>query len=111
MEAAVALRTYGLSIMDIGSDRLTWGEAYLLLKAAATDTSTRLGAELAGFAYPASMPQLYMLLATISDRDAAMSIMPWSVREREEQKKAHAVTQSEMDVAAAALDAEIVIAS
>ena len=60
-------------------DAVTWGEALTLLEQAAGDPSTAFGAELAGWAYPASMPTLLGLTAQIGNRQASNSVMPWAL--------------------------------
>lgn len=52
----------------------------LLIQEAADDPSTHLGAELAGWAYPASMPDLLTLTAQIGDAKAAARVMPWAMK-------------------------------
>lgn len=59
---------------------MPWGEALLLFEAWMNDPSTPLGAEVAGWAYPASMPQILLLSATIRDEKAAREVMPWVMR-------------------------------
>lgn len=68
--------TYGVGISDLGGG-LTWGEAKLLLQEAASDPGTTLGAVLAGWAYPATVPALLTLVAAIGDRKASQKVMPW----------------------------------
>lgn len=70
--------TFGVGLSDLG-DGVLWGEAKLLLDEAASDPSTALGAELAGWAYRASFPELLTLIATIGDRKASQAVMPWAV--------------------------------
>lgn len=69
--------TFGVGLTDLG-DGLSWGEAKLLLEEAAADPSTALGAELAGWSYPATHVDLFSLIATIGNKDAAMKVMPWA---------------------------------
>lgn len=69
---------FGVGLSDLG-DGLTWGEAKLLIEEAAADPSTALGAELAGWAYPASTPTLLALIAQIGDRNASAAVMPWEM--------------------------------
>lgn len=68
----------GTGLSELGG-ALTWGEALLLLQSAAGDPSTHLGAELAGWAYPASQPELLTMIASIGDSKAAKKVMPWNV--------------------------------
>jgi hypothetical protein len=65
-----------VGISDLG-DGLTWGEAKLLLDEAAADPGTALGAEMAGWAYPASLRELLTLAAQVGDWKSARKIMPW----------------------------------
>lgn len=86
--------------MDLG-DSLTWGEAYLLIQAAAQDPSTMLGSELAGWAYPASMVDLLSLSAAVGEKSS--TIMPWNLHLSGEPQ----FTDQEIQAAQAALDEEI----
>lgn len=70
--------TFAVGLSDLG-DRLTWGEAKLLLEQAASDGGTALGAELAGWSYPASLLQLLTLSAQIGDKNASAKVMPWAL--------------------------------
>ncbi|WP_258186443.1 hypothetical protein [Microbacterium sp. PAMC21962] len=79
---------------------LTWGEARLLLDEAAADTSTVLGAHLAGWAYRATTPELMMIAATVGAR--AAEIMPWAITKPEQ------ATPAEVASALAQLEDEIV---
>ena len=57
---------------------MLWGEARLLLEAVVSVTSTVLGAKLAGWAYPASMPELLQLASGLSEK-ASKRVMPWAM--------------------------------
>ncbi len=81
-------------------DALTWGEASLLLDAAAADTSTELGAYLAGWAYRATTPELIMIAAAVGKR--ALEIMPWAITSPEQSSPVEVAT------ALAQLEEEIV---
>jgi hypothetical protein len=72
---------FSVGLSDLGG-ALSWGEAKLLIEQAAADPSTALGAELAGWAYPATIPQLLGLIAQFAqfDKDARVHAMPWSMR-------------------------------
>lgn len=95
-----------MGLSDLG-DGLTWGEAQILIEEAASDPSTRLGAELAGWAYPASAPDLIALVAQIRDEKTAKKLMPWSLQVA----RGPAATPDEVAVAQADLESEIVFAS
>ncbi len=71
--------TFGVGLSDLG-DAVLWGEAQFLIEAAATDPSTVLGAELAGWSYPASTRDLIELIATIRDEKASKKLMPWALK-------------------------------
>lgn len=71
--------TAGVGLSDLG-DGLTWGEAKILLEEYASDPSTHLGAALAGWAYPASTPDLIALIAQIRDEKASKKLMPWVLK-------------------------------
>lgn len=69
----------GVGLTDLG-DGLSWGEARDLIEAAIADPSTVLGAEMAGWAYPASMKDIFMLTAAIRDPKVARQLMPWVIK-------------------------------
>lgn len=99
--------TFGVGLSDLG-DGLTWGEARLLLEEAASDPSTALGADLAGWAYPATTPMLISLSAQINDRSAAKRLMPW---EMGSSGTKHGASDEELAAAQAELNAGIVFAT
>lgn len=103
--AARTLRAFGVGISDLG-DRLLWGEAKLLLEGAAHDTSTLLGAELAGWAYPASTVELLSLLAQVGDAKVSKKLMPWALPKNEAGADAAEVAEAQ-----AALDEGLVFSS
>lgn len=97
--------TFGVGLSDLGG-ALRWGEVRLLIEAAAGDPGTALGAELAGWAYPASIRDLISLTAQIGDPKASKRVMPWAmdgIRKRGTQ-----ATAAEVAAADAELEAEIV---
>ena len=94
--------TFGVGLSDLGG-ALRWGEARLLIEAAAGDPGTALGAELAGWAYPASTKDLISLTAQIGDPKASKRVMPWAL-----QRPASTATPDEVAVAQAQLEDEIV---
>lgn len=104
---AVTLRGYGVGLSDLG-DGVTWGEAKTLLEQAAADGGTAFGAELAGWAYPASIPQLLSLVAQVGDWKAAKKVMPWAMESIP--KRTTQATADEIAAADAELEAEIVFA-
>jgi hypothetical protein len=97
-----------VGISDLGGG-VTWGEALLLVEEAASDPSTALGAELAGWAYPAGMRDLLALVAQIGNEKAARKVMPWVM---ENPRKTHepAATADEVATAQAELEDGIVFA-
>lgn len=95
-----------MGLSDLG-DGLTWGEAILLLTEAAGDPSTALGAELAGWAYPASMVELLSLVAQIGNKNASGKVMPWVLGNP---RRANA-TAEELALAQAELDDGFIFAS
>ncbi|WP_247956453.1 hypothetical protein [Microbacterium galbinum] len=104
--AARTLRAFGVGISDLG-DGLLWGEAKLLLEGAAADPSTLLGAELAGWAYPASTLDLLTLIASIGDSKASKKLMPWALPRQNKQT----ADAAEIAEAQAALDDGLVFSS
>lgn len=92
-----------MGLSDLGG-ALRWGEARDLIRAAAEDSSTAFGAELADWAYPASMPELLSVAAQIGDWKAARKVMPWAMA-----RPGHTTaTEEEIAAAEAALEAGII---
>lgn len=92
-----------MGLSDLGG-ALRWGEARDLIYAAAEDPSTAFGAELADWAYSASMPDLLSLAAQIGDWEAARKVMPWAIA-----RPGHTTaTDEEIAAAEAALEAGII---
>jgi hypothetical protein len=69
---------YGVGLSDLGG-AVSWGEAKILIEDASSDPSTALGAELAGWAYRATYPELLAIVAQIGSKKA-MSVMPWALQ-------------------------------
>lgn len=105
---ARTLRALGTGLSDLG-DSLSWGECLLLLESAASDPSTPLGAELAGWAYTASLRDLISLSAQIGDPKAAKKLMPWALDAPG--KAEGAATDEEVAMANAELEDSMVFAS
>ena len=97
--------TFSVGLSDLG-DGLTWGEAKILIEEAAADPSTHLGAELAGWAYPASTPDLISLVAQIRDEKAVKKLMPWALKVA----TGTTATPEEVEAAQAELEQGIVFA-
>lgn len=97
-----------MGLSDLG-DALTWGEARILLEEAAADPGTALGAQLAGWAYPANMLELLNLTATIGDAKASRKVMPWAMSSP--RSNAPKATTEEVAIAQAELEDGIVFAS
>lgn len=76
---------------------------------AAQDPSTALGAELAGWAYPASTAELISLVAQIGNPQASKRLMPWALDNP--RRKQSDATAEEIAVETAALEDGIVFAS
>lgn len=108
MVARTLRETFGVGLSDLGG-ALSWGEAKLLLEAAAGDPATALGADLAGWAYPASTPVLISLVAQIGNPTASKRLMPWALT-NPRSKKSDA-TAEEIAAATAELEDGIVFAS
>jgi hypothetical protein len=92
---------FGVGLSDLGG-ALKWGEARLLIEAAAGDPSTEFGADLAGWSYAADAPTLLGIV--VQAPKAWKSLMPW-VMKRPESSTA---TADEIAAAEAALEAEVV---
>jgi hypothetical protein len=82
-----------------------------LLEEAASDTSTILGAELANWAYPASMRDLLTLAGTIGDWKAARKVMPWVMENPRRGAQRDQATPAEIAAADAELESEFVFTS
>ena len=65
---------YGVSWTWAGTTALPWPEAIHLVHAAAEDSSTALGAAIAGWDYPAQVTDLLLILAV--GGEAAKAAMP-----------------------------------
>lgn len=97
-----------MGLSDLG-DGLSWGEAKILIEEAAADQGTALGAELAGWAYPASLRELLSLIAEIGDQKASRKVMPWVMKNSRNGEAA--ATADEVALAQAELEDGIVFAS
>jgi len=95
-----------VGLSDLG-DRVSWGEAKLLIEEYASDPSTHFGAELAGWSYPASTPELISLIAQIRDEKASKKLMPWTLKTKADPK----ATPDEVAEAQAELDEGIVFSN
>lgn len=94
-----------MGLSDVGG-AVTWGETRDLIEQAAADGSTYLGAELAGWAYPASTLGLLTLIATVGDPKSSRPLMPWVMKNPREERPSS--TPDEIAAAEAALEAEFV---
>lgn len=95
---AWTLRTScGVGLSDLG-DAVSWGEACALIRKAAADPGTALGAELAKWAYPATMPQILHLITAAPSRKASEAMMPWSMKMRQPDAPASAVEVAQADL-------------
>ena len=100
--------SFGVGLSDLG-DGLSWGEAKLLIEEASADPGTALGAELADWAYPATVPALLGIIAQIGNEKAARKVMPWTLT-LSRKKTADQATPDELAAAVADLEAGIVFA-
>lgn len=96
---------YGIGTGQKGPGLL--GEAVCLTRHAMADTSTPLGAEVAGWAYPVGMNDLFLLAASIKDRKTFEKATPWAVQADIEEKARYEVSPEEREQALRELDAEI----
>lgn len=94
-------QAYGVGLWDAGAGYLL-GEAVTLASAAVSDTSTRLGAAVAGWGYPASITELFAL-AVQAGKQGFNRIAPWSTGFANTPE----ATQDELDQATADLDAMV----
>lgn len=72
------------------------------------DTSTPLGAEVAGWAYPASTKDLLLLASTIKDKHAFEQISPWDMQAQINEQSENMVSDEEFQQAIRDLDQEII---
>lgn len=96
---------YGVSWAHAGQPTLPWYEALQLVRAATEDSSTALGAAIAGWAYPARYVDLALILAV--GGKAAQKVMPYELaapRRREQTRDATPVDELEAATAAAQAD-------
>ncbi|APZ81752.2 putative tail assembly chaperone protein [Rathayibacter phage NCPPB3778] len=86
-----------MGLSDLGG-RLKWGEAFLLVEAAISDPGTFLGAEMAGWAYPAKTIELLSLITAASDPKATDKIMPWAMARSEKSATVEEVEKANADL-------------
>lgn len=67
-------QVFHVSWFQAGTEALSWREAQVLTRAALADTTTPLGAEAAGWSYPASLPELLMLMLSAHSREVARAV-------------------------------------
>lgn len=92
----------GVSVEQFGCD-VSWREAFDLTMGALRDTRTPLFAAYQGWAFPASMPELLTLAASIGDADAAERVMPWTLGEQQRAREAAVISDEDRREAAALL--------
>lgn len=97
---------FGVSLFDVGAS-VSWGEAVSLARTAAEDLSTRLGAVLAGWAFPADTKWIVEMSAKHGKQ--AEKIMPWTLGKRQREREALKPTAEEVAEAEQALDDNIII--
>lgn len=79
----------------------TWGEIVALTRAAMADPSTRLGAKVVGWDYPATMPQLLQIVANFGKQ--AAKVLPF------DPDAGDRPAEAEIAAAAAELEESIII--
>lgn len=84
--------TFGVGLADVGGP-ITWGEFLALVRVAANDPRTYLGAALAGWAYPASMAEIVTIAAN-TGKDGA-DVLPEGMARAQAAREARRVTDSE----------------
>lgn len=99
-------KEFGVSWFQAGQPDLPWREVHALVVACLRDQSTALGAECAGFDYPASWPEIYTL-QTLVGPDS--QVLPFD-REKAG-KPIEVVTDAEVAEALESLNESIVFAS
>lgn len=88
--------TFGVSLTELG-DSLPHGELAALLRLAVADPSTRLGAKVQKWSYPATIPEL-MQVSSLVDKNKRDQVLPWGMYAAEEERAKRRVTAA--DVAA-----------
>jgi len=93
----------------IGTDELTWGETRDLVLSVAADPATALGADLAGWSYAASVPQIAQVLvsgAKLGRKGAKVidKLMPWNLGSKRHRQH----TAAEIARAQAQMDREVI---
>ena len=86
---------------------VSFGEAAALAEIAASDTSTRLGAELAGWAFPADMRWIIDMSARHGKE--SKRLMPWTLGEAQREREALRPSAEDIAEAEQALDDNIII--
>ena len=101
---------YGVSWTWAGTTALPWPEAIHLVHAAAEDSSTALGAAIAGWDYPAEVTDLMLILAV--GGKAAEAFMPYAHKHtaKAQSSPAQPALADEVAVAEADMAAMITIA-
>ena len=101
---------YGVSWTWAGTTALPWPEAIHLVHAAAEDSSTALGAAIAGWDYPAQVTDLLLILAV--GGKAAEAAMPYAHKHtaKAQSSPAQPALADEVAVAEADMAAMITIA-
>ena len=95
--------TFGVSLFDVGTARLTWGEAAALARHAIGDLRTVLGAKLNGINYPVSFPELTQIMVSRSLLGKSVDpLMPFSKLEAPD------ATAAEIAAAEAQLEESII---
>ena len=97
---------YGVSWAHAGQPTLPWHEALHLVRAATEDSSTTLGAAIAGWAYPARYVDLALILAV--GGKAAQKVMPYELpARRTPDRKQDPTPADELQAATAAAEADM----
>lgn len=88
---------------SIGTEAFPWAEAISLIMSAAADPSCALGADIAGWAYPAAMTQIIqtIFLAAPLGRPglkALKKLMPWSAQTKKPKVSAQEFAQAQKEI-------------
>lgn len=87
--------TFGVSLAELGG-ALPQGELVALMRLAVSDPSTRLGAKVQKWAYPATIPEL-MQVSSLAGKKSRL-VLPWGMWEAEQERAAHRVTPTDVAV-------------
>lgn len=97
---------FGVSWAQAGQPSLPWREVLHLVRAAVADSSTTLGAAVAGWAYPARYVDLVLILAV--GGKAAQKVMPYELpADKRHEKPREKTPADDLEAATKAAEADM----